>query len=279
VRLTGRLREDPEEKGHFALGTRRALAASKRQIRAEPRSFPMSFNTRCLFALTTLLALSANACSTSPERVARSGAAPVQCAGGVIQTESDAARYQGCSAVAGDLRIEDSLLSDLTALDSLRTVSGALVIANNAALSTLSGLENLQSAQALEIRDNPELTSLRGLERLERVEKLDIVRDGLFETSGLARLQRVGELTIADNPKLISLRGLNALTRAGSVQIRNNRVLCAQLGFLPQLGEATEALVVSSNRSVSKREIESLREHVKVPFDSTARAGREVALH
>jgi hypothetical protein len=239
----------------------------------------MSFHTQCLFALTALLALTANACSTSSGRLARSGATPLQCAGGVIQTESDAARYRGCSAVVGDLKIEDSPLSDLTALDSLRTVSGTLVISNNAALSDLSGLEHLRNAQGLEIRDNPELANLRGLESLERVERLDIVHNGLFETSGLSRLQRVGELTIADNPKLISLRGLNALTRAGSVQIRNNRVLCAQLGFLPQLGEATEALVVSSNQSVSKREIESLREHVKISFDSAARASGEVALH
>ena len=249
----------------------------------------MSFNTRYLFALTTLLALAANACSGSTPRIARASAAPVQCAGGVIQSADDAARYAGCTAVAGNLAIANSNLEDLTALESLRNVSGTLVVSNNANLSDFTGLEQLTAvgslevignpalsnftglsalrrAKAVKIQKNPELFNLRGLEGLEQVEKLEIVGNGLSETAGLTHLAQVGELTIANNPKLISLRGLNGLTRAGSVRIRNNQVLCAQLGLLPQLGEVSEALVLSSNRSVSKREVEGLLERVKVSF-------------
>lgn len=171
----------------------------------------MTLNQGCLFALTTLLALAANACSASTARLARLGEAPVQCAGGVIQTADAAARLAGCTSIDGDLEIANSELTELSSLESLRSVSGAL--------------------------------------------------------------------TIANNPKLISLHALNGLQRAGSVRIRNNRLLCAQLGFLPELGEVSEALVLSSNASVSKREIDNLRQHVKTTFDASPFAGEHVALH
>ena len=106
--------------------------------------------------------------------------------------------------------------------------------------------------------ESSELTNLRYLESLRNVS---------------------GALTITDNRELISLRGLNGLKRAGSVRIRNNRQLCAPLGFLPQLGEVTEALVLSSNPSLSKQEIAGLLEHVTAPLNRPARASREVALH
>jgi Receptor L domain len=249
----------------------------------------MFFNTRCLFALTALLALSANACSASSTRLARTGAEPLSCAGGVIQTADDAARFAGCTTINGDLQIANSPLSDLTALESLRNVSGALTVANNselgdftgleqltsvgtlsvhdnAALTDFSGLSALRNAEVVEIRRNPALSSVSGLEGLTRVEKLELVDDAVFDTAGLSGLREVGELTIAANPRLISLGGLNGLQRARSVQIRNNRVLCAKLGLLPQLGEVTDRLELNANRSVSNSEVSSLREHVRAPL-------------
>ena len=65
----------------------------------------MSINTHCLFAFSALLALAANACSSNPAHTARAGSAPIQCAGGVIQSEADSARFAGCSAVVGDLQV------------------------------------------------------------------------------------------------------------------------------------------------------------------------------
>ncbi len=262
----------------------------------------MSLNTQCLFALTTLIALAANACSVHSARVARISSAPLQCAGGMIQNDADLARFEGCSAISGDLTIARSQLEDLQGLEALRSVSGALVIADNDQLSDLSGLErlgsvgslrvsdnsslscmrslsNLHSAPVVEIRNNPELVSVHGLEGLSQVDQLTLLNDGLFETAGLANLRQVGELTVADNARLISLGGLNGLTRAGSVQIRNNRVLCAQLGFLPQLGEVGEALVVSSNRSVSQHEVAGLFGHVKGALQAPSVESRELALH
>ncbi|HEY1535256.1 MAG TPA: hypothetical protein VGF76_14615 [Polyangiaceae bacterium] len=253
----------------------------------------MFFNTRCLFTLTALLALSANACSATGARLARTNAQPASCAGGVIQTADDAARFAGCTTVNGDLQIEGSQLSDLTALESLRNVSGTLTVSKNSELSDFTGLEQLSSvagldvhdnaaladfsglsalrnAQVVQIRNNPELSSVRGLEGLQRVEKLELTNDALFQIDGLSNLREVGELTVAANERLISLHGLDGLKQARSVQIRNNPVLCAKLGFLRQLGKVDGGLVLSENRSVSRSEIAALREHVGAPFDQHA---------
>jgi hypothetical protein len=265
----------------------------------------MSVKAGCLFALTTALALTANACSVSTAHVvdvASVSEAPRRCLGGLVQTANDAKHYAGCVEVEGDLRIDDAALSDLSDFSSLRSVLGALVVTHNSELSDLTGLENLRgvdrleigdnaglsnlnalqalrSAPIVEIRNNPELKTLRGLEGLQRVDALELVNDGLTDTSGLEQLREVGELTIADDAKLISLHGLNSVTRARSVQIRNNRLLCAQLGFLPQLGEVSDQLVLTSNPSVSKREIDGLRQHVKPAFERPIVLGGELALH
>jgi len=263
----------------------------------------MFSNTRCLFALTAVLALAVSACSSTPARPVQTQGAAVACVGGVIRSAEEAARYTGCTTVTGDLQIAGSKLRDLTALATLRSVSGALQIANNPELDELRGLERLGEVGSLEVRDNPELndlaglenlrtcgsvivsrnkelSSLHGLEGLERTEKLVIQGNSLFDTSGLSKLREVGELTIADNPKLISLRGLNGLTHARSIQIRNNRVLCAKLGLLPRLDRVADALVVSSNHALSKGDIERLREQVKLQLEESSPAARqEAALH
>jgi hypothetical protein len=262
----------------------------------------MSVKAGCLFALTTALALTANACTVSAARVARVSEAPRRCLGGLVQTANDAKHYAGCAEVEGDLRIDDAALSDLSDFSSLQSVLGALVVTHNSELSDLTGLENLRavdrleignnpglsnlnalqalrSAPIVEIRNNPELETLRGLGGLERVDALELVNDGLIDTSGLDPLREVGELTVADNARLISLHGLNGVTRARSVQIRNNRLLCAQLGFLPQLGEVSSQLVLTSNPGVSKREIDGLRQHVKPAFERPIVLGGELALH
>src|ERR1700690_299875 len=111
----------------------------------------MFINTRCLFALTALLALSANACSASGARLARTGAQPISCAGGGVQTAGDAAPFAGCTTGNSELQVEGSQLSDLTALESLRNVSGTLTVSNNNQLSDFAGLEQLSSVGSLDV--------------------------------------------------------------------------------------------------------------------------------
>ncbi len=123
----------------------------------------MSNNNRFALITSALLALAANACSTGAVRPVAMAAAPVECAGGTIRTEDDAARYTDCDAVIGDLRITGTNLTDLSSLKHLRSVSGAVVITDNVKLISLAGLKGLERAHSVEISNNPLLCAHFGL--------------------------------------------------------------------------------------------------------------------
>ncbi len=123
----------------------------------------MFFNSRRLLPLFAVLSLAASACSASQARPAQASLVAVECVGGTIQSEEDAARYHGCTAVTGDLRIVGSDLRNLKSLSSLRSVAGTLQIANNAQLVSLKALNGLRRAGAVEIRDNRVLCGKLGL--------------------------------------------------------------------------------------------------------------------
>jgi hypothetical protein len=121
--------------------------------------------------LTTLLALAANACSAHDARPAAAATLAVACEGGVVRSDADAARFEGCASVVGDLRISASDLTDVSTFRQLRSVSGKLVIANNPKLVSLAGLKSVEHVRTVEIRNNPVLAGYFGLlPQLSRVE-------------------------------------------------------------------------------------------------------------
>jgi hypothetical protein len=241
----------------------------------------MFANQRSMFQLTAVVvALAANACAAPGVRPVASAAPTLSCVGGVVRNAADAALYGACERVNGDLRISAPELSDLSALADLRSVSGKLEIAGNAALDDLSGLErleqvgelsihdnaelddlsgleNLQATASVSIRDNGELGSLRGLSGLSRVARLTIAHNGLFQTSGLSNLTEVGDLVIENNARLNSLQGLASLVHARSVEIRNNPRLCGR-GMLPALARVDQGMTLSQNRGLSQPEVRQL---------------------
>ena len=121
------------------------------------------FKTNTVAFLTTILALAANACSAHDARPAVAATAAVQCEGGVVRSAAEAARYEGCSSVVGDLRISAADLVDVAAFAELRSVSGKLVVANNPKLVSLAGLKSVEHARSVEIRNNPVLAGYFGL--------------------------------------------------------------------------------------------------------------------
>jgi hypothetical protein len=121
------------------------------------------FKTHTAAFLTTILALAANACSAHDARPAAAASAAVACEGGVVKSDADAARFEGCTAVVGDLSISASDLTDVSAFKQLRSVSGKLVVANNPKLVSLAGLKSVEHARSVEIRNNPVLAGYFGL--------------------------------------------------------------------------------------------------------------------
>jgi hypothetical protein len=129
----------------------------------------MSSSIRSLISIAMLLALGANGCSRDVRPVA-AARSPVECEGGVVHRASDAARFEGCQTIVGDLRIVGTDLKQLSAFEQVRIVSGSVAITDNPKLVSVSGLKGLESARAVEIRNNPVLCGYFGvLPRLEHV--------------------------------------------------------------------------------------------------------------
>jgi hypothetical protein len=157
------------------------VAASARRdfklARALQSGLPIMNKTDCFGFLTTILAIAASACSAPQTRAVATADATVECAGGTVQSEADAARYAGCEAVVGDLRIAQSNLTDVSAFKSLRSVSGRLVVADNKRLISLAGLKRVERAGSVEIRNNPVLAGFPGLlPELQQVDEQLVLR-------------------------------------------------------------------------------------------------------
>jgi hypothetical protein len=152
------------------------------------------FKARLFTLFTTLLTVSAAACSTNRVQpvVAASGA--VACEGGIVRNDDDAARFDGCQAIVGDLRISHSDLIDVQDFRDLRQVSGKLVIEGNAKLVSLAGLKHVEHARSVEIRNNRVLAAFPALlPQLKHVDE-SVVLDanhGLSKSQVSALVSRV----------------------------------------------------------------------------------------
>jgi len=186
-----------------------------------------------LFLLAAVLA--SESAQGSPRVASTAVHGPERCAGGRIGNAEQAKAFASCRTIAGDLTIERTDLSDLSALSELRSVSGALVV-----------------------RDNAKLRSLDGLGRLEHAGSLTLHANGLYGTRGLEGLRRVETLVITKNPRLISLRGFRNLERVGTLVVSKNSRVCARMGLFPALNRVEKRLTLSANFGLSREEVASL---------------------
>jgi hypothetical protein len=191
-----------------------------------------------LFLLAAVLA--SESAQGSPRIESSAADGPGRCAGGRIGNAEQAKAFATCRRVAGDLTIERTDLLDLSALSELRSVSGALVV-----------------------RDNAKLRSLEGLGRLEHAGSLTLHANGLYGTQGLEALLRVETLVITSNPRLISLRGFRNLERVGTLVVSKNSRVCARMGLFPALNRVEKHLTVSSNFGLSSEEVANLSERAR----------------
>ena len=141
----------------------------------------------------------------------------------------------GSSLITGNLTVSHSLLVNLRGLQGLTSVGGWVFINQNAALTSLEGLNNLASLWGLTISDNESLTGLEGLEGLTSVGRNLTIGGNTALTSleGLNSLTTVGGLlTITRSEALTSLEGLNNLAIVGGlVTITRNEALTSLEGL------------------------------------------------
>ncbi|NHE55749.1 hypothetical protein [Cyclobacterium plantarum] len=129
----------------------------------------------------------------------------------ILQNQSEVNEWKNScrTGIVGDLTIrgnhpQDPII-DLSPLDGLISLSGALIIRDNLQLKTLKGLENLiQIGSMLQIENNPYL-------------------QGLNDLAGITASQL--HVYVKDNHSLVNLEGLNGITDVTIFEISNNTTL------------------------------------------------------
>jgi hypothetical protein len=135
-----------------------------------------------------------------------------------ITDATNPATVECVTKVVGNLVVGPSVgLTDLGMLSKLREVGGTLYIVGNLGLTSLEGLEELESVGWLHIRRNHALTDLHGLDGLEDVQQISVFNnDGLVSLVGLPEGLAPSKLEIGGNDDLLDLDGLPLLNAPGS---------------------------------------------------------------
>jgi uncharacterized repeat protein (TIGR01451 family) len=148
----------------------------------------------------------------------------------------------------------NSLLPNLQGLENLTAMSTdyELILTQNASLSDLSGLENLQSLGFLTVAENPLLSDLSELTGLTTLTGLNVVSNAqLISLNGLENLHYIGSFChIIGNSQLTDISAFqNLVSLVGYFQLSNNPLLsdCAVAGICRYLIIAPTSLVIESN--------------------------------
>jgi len=204
-------------------------------------------------AMTGVFCVLAVACGGAAQAPMAHVAALESCPGGAVHSAAELAAYRGCGLIEGDLTVNG--VSSLAALSDVHAITGSLTISDTARLSTLAGLEQLQTVSRLELRrnaalrsvselarlhqahtvaieGNPELRNLDGFTGLSKLESLSVRQTGLYSLHGLENLLAVGVLEIKNNSELIDPSALNGVAQASNVVVGQNPRLCSHFGFL-----------------------------------------------
>jgi hypothetical protein len=123
----------------------------------------------------------AMACSGGELGRAPATAQSTRCDGGLVMSDLDLQRFEGCREVSGDLALRG--VTSLAPLASLRRVDGALRIEHTTRLYTLAGLEQLRRVSSLEIHHNAGLINGGPLRHLEQADYVAITRNPRLSTT------------------------------------------------------------------------------------------------
>ena len=158
----------------------------------------------------------------------------------------------GLKGVTGDLFIEDAEeLTTLGGLESLETVGDRLFVWGNDKLTSIAALSKLTHTPGdVTIGRNLLLTSLQGLHNITSVgEDLKIEENSkLIDLDALVKLKTVGgNLTIISNDKLTDIDGLSALTTVSEhIAINYNNELVTPVIF-QELTGAVSSISIRGN--------------------------------
>jgi len=182
----------------------------------------------------------------------------------ILHSQADvdtyATMYPNCTKIDGYVKIggafitDFSDISDVSALQSLTTVGGNLLLVYNASLTNLNGLDQVKFVGGnVHIFDNLTLTNLQSLSQLKTVDGSFKVsgNPGLKDLRGMQELIEVGgDVTISQNTALTTLKSLEKLTSVGGFfSILNNPAL-THIGELRQLESVGQNLSITQNAAL-----------------------------
>ncbi len=157
----------------------------------------------------------------------------------ILATQEDvdnfAVNYPNCTNLQANLIIQQTPITNLNGLSQIESIGLNLNIKDNILLTTLNGLNNLETANDLLIERNHALPNLDGLSNLSLLHGLLLINNNhsLVSLDGINNLAFIGEaVTILHNPELISLNGLSGLNEIdGSLFIQNQNTLASLDGL------------------------------------------------
>ena len=176
-----------------------------------------------------------------------------------LATTEDEDKIDGVTCIEGDLVIASNTAFELLGTSQLHTVIGHVAIAGNPSLQTLDGLDSLRAVSGeVLIQGNDGLVDLAPLGKLVRGDLTIVSNDFMTDLHGLQEMTTApGTITVAGNPELISLRGLDGLTTSSfTISIRGNPQL-ASIEALRGL-ETAGNLTIADNADLSSIELPAL---------------------
>ncbi len=138
------------------------------------------------------------------------------------QSEFDNFIREKYTEVNGNLCITSSVITSLIGLESLNTIEGELTISDTN-LKSLKGLENLTSVNGIRIQNNNQLINIDGLDNVKSIGSEDVFagfsfykNNNLLTLEGLDKLSYLsGTITIIENKKLSYINCFNNITTLG----------------------------------------------------------------
>lgn len=166
-----------------------------------------------------------------------------QCAFQILETQAEVdafpVNYPNCIEVPG-LRIEGDDIIDLSPLNQLTTITGALSIRNCSILENLDGLESLIFIEeTIAIDDNPSLKNIDALRNVGSVLDNILIRrnSALIQLDGLEGIAELTDLQIFSNHSLNNIDGLNNISInniAAEISVLDN-ISIASIPAFPQI--------------------------------------------
>jgi hypothetical protein len=194
----------------------------------------------------------------------------------IYATVKELSQLRCLESVGGDVRITvGSGVSDLEALARLRSVGGALIIADTS-VTSISGLRSLSGRiETITLQGNTNLEDLGGLEGLTGTSFITISNNAALENiEALSNIEgALSELDISNNAALVTLTGLEGVGGVTTeLTIARNGSL-RDIAGLQNLTECPGAFVIIANPLLSSCEANDLARRCVPPLPNVVDNG------